>query len=330
MQIDLRTVSLKPLRNTFSHVARRLGADKPASRYQEGTLDIQATHHFHYRPLWQPEREIHDPARTAVVMKDWYAFKDPRQYYYGAYVMARGRQQEAAEAAFALFEERGLAATDPPEVRRTALETLVPLRHVEWAGNMNNATICAYGYGTGITAPALYQAMDHLGIAQYLTRLGLALDGPAVLDAAKAAWLGDGRWQPLRRYVEDTFVLPDWFELFVAQDLVLEGTLFPLVFDHLDRTLAARGGAALSPLTRFMAEWFGESSRWVDAQVKAAAAESPENKALLAGWARTWRERVVPALEPIAREALGEGAGAVLDRVVGDLGARAGRAGLVL
>ena len=42
MQIDLRTVSIKPLRQTFDHVAARIGGDKPASRYQEGTLDLQA------------------------------------------------------------------------------------------------------------------------------------------------------------------------------------------------------------------------------------------------------------------------------------------------
>jgi phenol hydroxylase P1 protein len=330
MQIDLRTVSLKPQRNTFSHVARRLGGDKPASRYQEGTFDIQATHHFHYRPLWDPEHEIHDPARTAIRMKDWYAFKDPRQYYYGTYVVARGRQQEAAEAAFALFEDRGLAATLPAPVRQVALETLVPLRHVEWAGNMNDAAICAYGYGTALTAPAMYHAMDHLGIAQYLSRIGLALDGPAALDAAKKAWLEDPRWQPLRRYAEDTLVLKDWFELFVAQDLVLEGVLFPLVFDHADRALAARGGAALSPLTRFMSEWFEESARWVDAQLKTAAAESAENKALLAGWARRWRERAVEAVAPVAAAVLGADGQAVLDRVVTDLGARATRAGVAL
>ena len=32
MQIDLRTVSITPLRQTYTHIAERLGADKPASR----------------------------------------------------------------------------------------------------------------------------------------------------------------------------------------------------------------------------------------------------------------------------------------------------------
>ena len=49
MQIDLRTVSIKPLRNTFDHLARRFG-DKPASRYQEGSYDIQADANLQYRP----------------------------------------------------------------------------------------------------------------------------------------------------------------------------------------------------------------------------------------------------------------------------------------
>lgn len=330
MHIDLRTVSLKPLRQTYVHVARRIGGDKPASRYQEATLDLQPDANFHYRPLWQPEREIFDPARTAIRMKDWYAFKDPRQYYYGTYVVARGRQQDAAESAFALVEERGLAALVPADVRRLALETLVPLRHVEWAGNMNDAAICAYGYGTALTQAAIYAAMDHLGMAQYLTRIGLVLDGPAALDEAKAAWLTEARWQGLRRCVEDTLVTEDWFELLVAQHHALEGVLFPLVFDHLDRALAARSGAAVSMMTRFMAEWFEETSKWVDAQLRTAAAESSENAALLSGWARTWRLRALEAMAPIARHALGEQAPAVLERVATELTARAARAGLAL
>ena len=46
------------------------------------------------------------------------------------------------------------------------------------------------------------------------------------LDAGKQAWLNDAKWQELRRYVEDTLVVKDWFELFVAQNLVLDGLLY--------------------------------------------------------------------------------------------------------
>lgn len=329
MQIDLRTVSIKPVRQTFDHIARRFG-DKPASRYQEGTYDLQQTDIFHYRPLWEPEHRLFDQQRTQVVMKDWYALKDPRQYYYGAYTIARARQQDAAESNFDMVEERGLADTIPVCLKQIALSVLVPLRHVEWGGNMSNSYISAYGYGTAITQPCLYHAMDHLGIAQYLTRIGLVLEGPAALDAAKEAWMADPRWQEMRRLVEDVLVCQDWFEIFVAQNLVLEGLTYPLVFDRLDAEFSANGGTALSMMTRFMTEWYAETSKWVDAQIKVAAAESAENKALIEGWVQHYRDRVAKALAPIAEIAFGERAGAALGDVLADFNSRCAKLGLAL
>ncbi len=137
MQIDLRTVSITPLRQTYNHIAERLGADKPASRYIEGTMNVQPDANFHYRPTWDPQHELFDPRRTRLVMRDWYALKDPRQFYYGAYTQARARMQEVAEADFEFVEERGLADRYDDAARRKALDFYVPLRHVAWGANMN-------------------------------------------------------------------------------------------------------------------------------------------------------------------------------------------------
>lgn len=328
--IDLRTVSIKPLRQTFDHIARRFG-DKPASRYQEGTYDLQATHNFHYRPTWDPDHEIFDASRTRIVMKDWYALKDPRQYYYGTYTMARARQQETAESNFDFVESRGLADVLSAEVRQTAIDILLPLRHAAWGGNTNNAFICAYGYGTAITQPCIYQSMDQLGIAQYLTRIGLLLADPEALQTAKQTWLDDAMWQPLRRYIEDTFVLQDWFELFVAQNLVLDGYLFPLVYESIvDDELSGKGGTAIAMLTQFMTEWYGETGKWVDAQIKVAAAESPENKAQLAQWISHWQGRALEAVAPLAQRGLGDRSSGALDDLVQQFSTRVGKLGITL
>ncbi|WP_374341060.1 aromatic/alkene monooxygenase hydroxylase subunit beta [Azonexus sp.] len=327
MQIDLRTVSIKPLRNTFDHIARRFG-DKPASRYQEGTYDIQQTDIFHYRPLWEPEKILFDKSRTRIEMKDWYALKDPRQFYYGAYTIARARQQEAAESNFEMIEERGLAALVPEALRDIALDVLIPLRHVEWGGNMGNSYIAAYGYGTAITQPCLYHAMDHLAVAQYLTRMALTLDTPVALDTAKDAWMNGALWQPMRQHVENLLVLQDWFEIFVAQNLVLEGLAYPLFFDHLDSKFAAGGGTAISMMTRFMGEWSAETAKWVDAQIKVAAAESAENKQAIADWVVEYRGRTLEALAPLAGRAFGAEADAVLGEVLAAFNARCAKLGL--
>ena len=47
-------------------IARRYGQDRPASRYDEAVLDVQADVNFHYKPLWAPEYELFDPRRTLV------------------------------------------------------------------------------------------------------------------------------------------------------------------------------------------------------------------------------------------------------------------------
>lgn len=329
MTIDLRTVAIEPLRNTYDHIARRFG-DKPASRYQEGTYDVQPEVNFHYRPTWDPKHQIFDATRTAIKMCDWYAFKDPRQYYYGSYTIARAKLQEAAEADFELVEERGLPGRIPVGECDRVLKVLLPLRHVAWGSNMNNSAICASGYGTAVTQPCMYQAMDQLGIAQYLTRLGLSLADTDALREGKQAWLKDPSWQPLRRYVEDTLVIEDWFELFVAQNLVLDGLLYPLIYEYFDQAVADKAGGTISMMTRFQRAWFDDASKWVNSVIKIAAGESPENLETISAYLNEWLPRGVEALSPLAALAFGSDGPEIMEEVSREFAGRIGKLGVTL
>lgn len=331
MNIDLQAREIKPLRQTFDHVARIIGGDKAASRYQEATMGAQPTANFHYRPTWDPKHELFDASRTAIRLADWYVLKDPRQYYYATWTMARARQQESMEANFQFVEARDMVSKMPEAVRAQALKVLLPLRHAAWGANMNNTSVCAYGYGTALTAPAMFHAMDNLGVAQYLTRLGLTLAEPEVLDEAKRAWLDAPEWQVLRRYVEDSLVIEDPIETFVAQNLALDGLLYPLIYGNfVDDHIAVQGGTAVAMLTAFMPEWHEESARWVDAVVKAMAVESPDNATTLSRWAQSWGERAQAALAPVAGIALGAQAQTALATARESLEARCRKAGLSL
>lgn len=328
MHIDLRTVSITPLRQTYSHIAERMGADKTASRYLEATMDLQAETNFHYRSTWDPQYEIHDRKRTRIVMQDWYDLKDPRKYYYGTYTRARARMEELADADYKFVETRGLAAAYDDAARQTALAFYVPLRHVAWGGNMNGLYQGDYGFGTAIVQACIYAGMDQLGIAQYLTQFGLLMGGREALDAAKKDWLQAPQWQPLRRLVEDSWVVEDWFELFVLQNVVLDGALFGVAYQEVDASLTERAGPVVSMLMRFQIEWFDEVSKWVDSVMKTAAAESDANKTLLAQWYRTWRPRVVEALAPVARIALDDDGAPAVARAMAAVDARMVKAGL--
>lgn len=329
MQIDIRTDGIKPLRQTFANIARRLGADKPATRYQEAMYDLQPETSFHYRPLWQPEYELYDGRRTAVVMADWYALKDPRQFYYGTWVNTRARQQESMEKNLEFLEQRALLASLPQETRELLVGSLVVLRHAEWAANMNNAYVTAYGQGSAITEATMFQTMDRLALAQYLTRIGLLLGGKPAVEAARAAWLKAPAWQGVRHAVEDLMVRKDWFEQFVAQNLVFDGLVYPLFYQKLDAQLALSHGPAYALATDFMRTWYAETARWVDAVVKTAAQESAANAAVLGHYAFGWFDRFETALEPVARQLFGSEGGDVLAAVAVPLEKRLAGLGLV-
>ena len=329
MTVEIRTKSVKPLQNTFGHLQRRFG-DKPATRYQEATYDIQPSANFHYKPLWDPVREVFDARRTAVTMQDWYALKDPRQFYYGNYTTTRAKQQDAIDRTLGFVEQRDLLRSLPQHSRDLIVHAIVPLRHYEWGANTASSEVAAYGYGTAITSPAMMNAADRLGMAQHLSRIGLLIDGNTgdSLLAAKALWTDHADWQPLRREVERMFVTRDWFEVLVAQMLVADALVYPLFYQQIDAAIAGDGGSALSSLTDFLMRWYEETAKWVDAVVKTAAAENPTNKALIAGWVVTWRNRFAPALAPLAQRVLGNRSDDALAAIVAAFNTRAGKLGL--
>jgi phenol hydroxylase P1 protein len=309
MTIEIKTSTLEPIRNTYEHTKRRFG-DKPASRYQEASYDIAPEINFHYRPLWQPDKLLNDPSRTAVVMEDWYAYRDPRQYYYGTYVQARAKLQEVTESNYAFFDKRGLADRMTQEARDKIVRCLLPLRHAELGANMNNVLGSAYGTATVLTQAFLFNGMDRLGIAQYLSRIGLLLDGNSgdSLVEAKEYWMTDPAWQGMRRYIENVLCLEDWFEVFVAQDVVLDTLVYDLMYNQFDQVITDSGGADLAMLIEFMQEWHKDTSRWVDSVLKTTVAESEHNKALIGKWVADWKEKAVTDLAPLAEIAVGEDA----------------------
>ena len=307
MTIEIKTSTLKPIRNTYAHIERRFG-DKPATRYQEATYDVHSTHNFHYKPLWDQDREINDPSRTAVVMRDWYDLKDPRQFYYGPYVQNRSKMQENAENNFKFFEKRGLGESLDSSLREKMIELVIPMRHAEVAANLNNMYGTAHGTGTAVTQALIYEAMDRFGNAQYFSKIGLALDGNTgdSLATAKEHWMSNPAWQGVRAYCEKTLTIKDWFEAFIAQDIVLDTLINDLYYRQFDEWLTQNNGRDLLLLMEFMQDRAKDSQRWSDSVLKVAVSESEHNANQVLAWISTWRIRAQEALEPLASALLGD------------------------
>ncbi len=331
MSLEIKTATIEPLRHTFGHIARRFG-DKPASRYQEATYDTQSSTNFHYRPLWQPDKELNDPGYTALTMADWYVLRDPRQFYYGAYVQNRAKMQDAAENNYAFFEKRNLAALLDADTVKQIIFALVPLRHVEQTANLNMLSGSAYGYGTTLTQACLYAAIDRLGMAQYLSRIGLLLDGNSgsSLAEAKQAWMDDPAWQGVRALCEEMLVQKDWAELFTAQNLAIDTLLSVVFYRHFDQQLATRGARDLSMLTEFMQACLKDQAGWADSVFKAMAAENEANRDLLSKWFAIWRDKALSAFQPLLPILFGSEADNIAAEVLAEMNQRAAKAGLAV
>lgn len=316
MQYELRTQVIAPLRPTFQNLVDRYG-DRPASRYEEGTIDVQATEHFHYRPLWDPEHEIYDERHSALRLTDPYSFTDPRQYYYAPYVTARAQQFDAFGRTMDYIEDHGLFDRMPQDWRGLLAAAVLPVRHYEGGAQLISTAGARFAYGTSIEQCLSYAAFDRIGNAQLLSRVGLALGGggTATLDDAKRAWLELDGLQPLRRYVEELLAEPDWAVGAFALDLA-DRLLYPLLYRHLDERALADGAGALSLVAQHLHGWFGDQRRWFDALLAAWTADPQHGAANAVVLART-AERMLPrAVEAVA------GLAAVADAEA-DTGARA-------
>lgn len=328
MTLEIKTSNLEPIRQTYAYIERRFGT-KPATRYQEVSFDVQASTNFHYRPLWKPEKTLNDKTHTALHMQDWYAFKDPRQFYYGAYVQHRARMQDTAESNYAFFEKRQLVENLNDEVKQKIITCLLPFRYVEQTANLHMMSGSAYGYGTVITQACIFAAMDRLGIAQYISRIGLILDGNTgeSLQHAKQAWMNDEMWQPLRKLCEQSLTEQDWFKLYILQSLLIDSMLQELVFGQFDQWLVENGGRDIAILTEFIKDCLTDLRKWSDSVLKTAISESEENKLLIQAWIVELLPQVKNAFSAWSATALSDSS---IDSALTTITERSKKAGVVL
>jgi phenol hydroxylase P1 protein len=317
LQYELRTQVVDQRRATFSYLAERLG-DKPATRYEEGSVGIQPKENFHYRPLWAPDHELYGADWSAVRLTDPDEFRDPRQYYYAPYVSKRAEMHDAFGKTIDYLDERGLLARLPEPWGLLLAEIVLPLRHYESGAQLLTVLGSRFAHGTTVAQCCTYAAFDRVGNAQLLSRVGIsqAEGSDALLEPAKQSWLEDEALQGLRRMVEELLLEPDWAVGLFSLDL-LDRAVYGLVYRHLDTVALLDGAGAYSLIIQHLTNWFADHRRWLDALVSAWLAD-PEhgegNRALLA--------QVVTSRLPQVREAVTALARGIDDRI-GDDGAAA-------
>jgi phenol hydroxylase P1 protein len=303
VQYELRQQVVEPKRQAFQYLLDRFG-DRPASRYEEGTVDVQATENFHYRPTWDPAHELYDDGYSVLRLTDPYSFMDPRQLYYAPYVTARAAHYDAFNRTLSYLAERDLFARLPDAWRAVLSSGVLPLRHYESGAELLSCDGARFAYGTSVEQCCTFAAFDRIGNAQLLSTLGLQLgEGTDVeLATAKRAWLEDAAFQGLRRTVEELLTERDWGVTLIGLEL-MDAMLYPLVFRHLDELALLQGAGAWSLVAQHFATWYDEQQRWLGALVKAWLAD-PEhghtNGEALARIVATWQPKAHAAVMALA------------------------------
>jgi phenol hydroxylase P1 protein len=308
VQFELRTQVIEPQRKTFQHLVDRYG-DRPASRYEEGTIDLQATANYHFRPLWGPELDIYSPDYSVLKLADPYSYVDPRGFYYAPYVTSRADLHDSFAATLGYLEKRGMFDRLPDAWRALFAEVVLPTRHYEAAAQMISSHAARFGWGTTITQCAAYAAFDRVGNAQLLSRAGISFGGGTAdtLAAAKQLWLEDDALQPLRRLCEETLVERDWGKAMVRLD-VTDQLLYSLLYTHLDDAAIGAGAGTYSLVSQHLSGWFADQRRWLDALYRAWVADPEHGADNLAALRTAVADALVggeAALLPLAEKADG-------------------------
>lgn len=317
MQYELKTQVISPLRQSFTHITNRLG-DKPATRYQEGSIGFQPKENFHYRPTWAPDKELYDPSYSAFTLTDPDDFTDPRQFYYTPYVTNRSDLHEGFGASLEYVTNRELFDKTPPEWLQVIGETVIPLRHYESGAQMLYSGACRFSYGTALAQCLAFAGFDRIGNAQMISRIGIALGNQtaSALKEAKRCWMEEEHLQPLRKITEELMVTEDWAVAVTGMDCV-DRLINALQLTHLDNLALTGGAGAYSLLIQHQASWYKDHRRWLDALYKAwledethAAHNAEQLRASLDRWSSPATEAVT-AIAARIDHLLGADAGCV-------------------
>lgn len=265
------------------------------------------------RAPWRPES-------TALAHPDWFAFRDPAQLWQRPYVRLQAEQERAIER----MTEDAVAAGGFGDIDRRWLDEYVAGHYRVWSF-FENGLFRAFAPAqrealSDVLGNVLcFQAFDQMRHAQAIVSHLVAIEAvvPGVSDAgAKARWMNEPAYQPMRRLVEELVTTDDWCEIPVATNLVILPLVAEVAVGGLVRKAAPLHADTVSAFIALTAErdrrrnvaWTQALVRMVtEAQVPAAAA----NRAVLNTWIAKWQPRALAAIEALAPLAAGVPAGAV-------------------
>ena len=283
-------------------------AQRRASLYEDVTIDTQPSVHRHLNRGWpvsfEDGRGTWDDASTALGSVDWFAFRDPGEYWERPFYQRETAIEQQIDGAMQSAVEQGLIDDFGPEWIEFLRANLQVPAYVEHGLGFALATIGRACLSDSVATCVCLQAAMKQRSAQALVLYAMDLEqhhGPFPIAAARDAFKSEAAWQPTRRYLERLAATPDWGEVIVAANLCFEPIVGTLLRRELGIRAAAANGDTVTPvLARVATQEWEWAQAWSTRLVRFLSGDpehGPANRAVIEQWLADW--------EPLANEAAG-------------------------
>jgi hypothetical protein len=281
-----------------------------ASLYEELTIDTQISNDRHLRGGWlmafEDGRGAHSLGSTAIRVKEWFDWRDPAGLWERPFYQQAAGYAREQETAIAAARQEGLFERMTPEWRaflQSDLQLPAFYEHGLWRA------LC------GAARPALCDLITHAIVleaamkqrqAQDLVVYAMDLEseiGECPTEQAKARWMEEEAWQPVRELVESVAEAGDWVERVIATNLCIEPVLGTLLRREMLLVPATANGDPITPviISAAQREWLWYRD-WTSELVAFAVGDEEHgdaNRAVLAAWCAKWNPVVDAAAQSI-------------------------------
>jgi hypothetical protein len=251
-----------------------------------------------------------DPGKTAWVSERWEDFRDPSRLTYRSYIETQAQSEQALDSVLESSREADAFARMQPEWIEVLRSFFPSMRFAEWGVSMAHQYVGRFSISGLIANCAVLQAFDELRHTQRIAEISRELDRThGGFDSYRETWMEDERFQPLRQILELICVCPDWGEVVVATNVVLEPLLQPVLLCALRELGAPYRDAVLPHLAHSLAIDEERHTSWGLALAGMLSEEAAENVGTTAGWVEQWLPLAEGAVLPFASvfEALDRG-----------------------
>jgi hypothetical protein len=295
----------KPTTTDFRHI---IPAKRRPSQYEEVTLHTQwSPKNFAKQGWFSPSadgRPAWDDASTQLRAANWWAYRDPEQEWFRAYVEHQGKQEEAIELAVEGAKRNRLFTEMTPGWRTILAKHYAAYRYCEYGLFLCFCYVQREALSDVVATPLVFEGLDKDRHAQAIALYGMDLEEalPGFSDAeAQQVWMADPVWQPTREYVERLLACRDWGEIVIAVNLLFEPLVASLFTREFLARFAAHHGDAVTPVLLETAA--ADRRRNMAATVELVRfllADTPANRGVIEGWLQRWAPRAVRAAQAFA------------------------------